>query len=46
VIYRKLLADENSDFVEAFGRWKTLTLWKLWLMEGSRSVEALASRRL
>jgi len=31
---------------EAFGRWKTLTLCKLWLIEGSRSVEALAGRRL
>jgi len=32
--------------LEAFGRWQTLSLWKLCLIEGSRSVEALASRRL
>jgi hypothetical protein len=31
---------------EAFRRWQTLSLWKLWLIEGSRSVEALASTRL
>ena len=31
---------------EAFGRWQTLSLWKLWLIEGSTFVEALANRRL
>jgi len=38
--------EEYSFPREAFGRWKTLSLWKLWLIEGSRSVEALATRRL
>jgi len=37
---------ESSFPREALGRWKTQSLWKLWLIEGSRSVEALASRRL
>jgi len=33
-------------FKGSFGRWKTLSLWKFWLIEGSRSVVAVASRRL
>jgi hypothetical protein len=40
------MQEEWSVQREAFGRWKTLSLWKLWLIEGSRSVEALATRRL
>jgi hypothetical protein len=28
---------------EAFSRWKTLSLWKLRIIEGSKSVEALAT---
>jgi len=38
--------EESSFPREAFGRWKTLSLRKLWLLEGSKSVEALATRRL
>ena len=30
----------------SFGRWKTLSLWKFWLIEDSRSVAALPSTRL
>ena len=40
------IRNEWSFQREAFGCWKTLSLWKLWLIECSRSVEALASRRL
>jgi len=40
------MQEEWSLQREAFGRWKTLSLWKLWLIEGSRSVEALATTRL
>jgi len=35
----------NSELVEALANGR-LEVWKLWLMEGSRSVEALATRRL
>jgi hypothetical protein len=35
------LREEQSFPQEAFGRWKTLSLWKLWPIEGSKSVEAL-----
>jgi len=38
---RAALQEESSFPQEAFGRWKTLSLWKLWLIEGSKSVEAL-----
>ena len=30
----------------SFGRWKSLSQWELWLIEGSKSVEALATRKL
>jgi hypothetical protein len=33
--------EEKSFPREAFGRWKSLSLWNLWLIEGSKSVEAL-----
>jgi hypothetical protein len=31
---------------EAFGWWIMLSLWKLWLIEGFKPVEAVATRRL
>jgi hypothetical protein len=40
------LREKYSFPREAIGRWKTLSLWKLWLIEGSNSVDALANRRL
>jgi hypothetical protein len=38
--------EELSFPWEALGRWKTLSLWMLWLIEGSRSMETLATRGL
>jgi len=32
---------EGSKSVEALANMKALSLWKLWLIEGSKSVEAL-----
>jgi len=46
LIERAELWEEYSFPLEAFGLWQTLSLWKLWLIEGSKSVEALATRRL
>ena len=40
------MQEEWSLQWEAFGRWNTLSLWKLWLIEGSRSMEALATTGL
>jgi len=39
---------EEKSFppLEAFGRWQTLSLWKLWLIEASKSMEALGNGRL
>jgi hypothetical protein len=41
VLERAVLREEESFPGKAFGRWKTLSLWKLWLLEGSKSVKAL-----
>jgi len=38
--------EEWSFPQEGFGGWKTLSLWKLGLIDGSRFVDALASTRL
>jgi len=46
LLERALHREELSFPRETFGRWNTLSLLKLWLIEGSRSVEALATRRL
>jgi len=35
------IQEEFSFPWEAFGQWKALSLWKLWLLEGSKPVEAL-----
>jgi len=40
VLERPELWEEYSFPREEFGQWKTLSLWKLWLIEGSKSVEA------
>ena len=45
LLERVTLREVSSFPQEAFGRWKTLSLWKLWLIEDSRSVEALVTRK-
>jgi len=43
---RAVLQEECSFPQFAFGWWNTLSLWKLWVIEGTRPEEAVASRRL
>jgi hypothetical protein len=43
LIERAELWEEYSFAQAAFGLWQTLSLWKLWLIEASKSVEALAT---
>jgi hypothetical protein len=38
---RAALREEQSFPLEALSRWKTLSSWNLWPIEGSKSVEAL-----
>jgi hypothetical protein len=44
LLERASLREEYSfPPLDVFGQWQTLSLWKLWLIEASRSVEALAN---
>jgi len=46
-VFERAAPQEEYSFPwKAFGRWQTLSLWKLWLMDSSKSVEALANGKL
>jgi len=41
LLERAALQEEQDFPCKAFGQLQTFSLWKVWLMDGSKSVEAL-----